>query len=109
MDIPSDSIPCHTSGVGVESDVGFPGFDSVTGFDPSGLDDDGLLQVMAESQQIVAAAQAMQVKARAELARRRPRTFGHPFGEFVADEVALELCLTRRAAENRTPRRRYRR
>ncbi|HEX5493596.1 MAG TPA: DUF222 domain-containing protein [Mycobacteriales bacterium] len=91
----------------MEFDDGFPGFDSVSmvralaGFDPSDLDDDGLLQVMVEAQRIVAAAQARQVKAMAELSRRRPRAFGHPFGEFAADEVAVELCLTRRAAENR--------
>ncbi|HEY9474368.1 MAG TPA: hypothetical protein VIS06_11025 [Mycobacteriales bacterium] len=41
----------------------------LTKFDPSELDEDGLLQAMVESQQIVAAAQARQVKAMAELTR----------------------------------------
>src|SRR6187551_647588 len=107
METLPDLIFRHASGGGVDYDGGIPGFDSVSlvgvlaGFNPSDLDDDGLLQVMVESQRVVAAAQARQVKAMAELSRRCPRTFGHPFGEFVADEIAVELCLTRRAAENR--------
>ncbi|HEY9476095.1 MAG TPA: DUF222 domain-containing protein [Mycobacteriales bacterium] len=37
----------------------------------------------------------------AEFTRVRPPTVGRLFGEFVADEIALELCVGRQAAENR--------
>ncbi|HEX5493156.1 MAG TPA: DUF222 domain-containing protein [Mycobacteriales bacterium] len=93
----------------MESDGGFPviGFDPVTvaellsGFDPSGLDGDSLLAVLSGLERTVAAAHAAQARALAEFTRIRPHTPGRRFGEFVADEVAVELCLTRRAAENR--------
>jgi hypothetical protein len=105
METQSCSIVRHTDfGAGVES---LGGLDPVTTaeslarFDPSGLDEDSLLTVMAAMERLVAAAHAVQVKAMGQLARLRPPTFGHPFGEFVADEIALELCMTRRAAENR--------
>ncbi|HEX5495295.1 MAG TPA: hypothetical protein VFX70_12050 [Mycobacteriales bacterium] len=97
----------------MESDGGFPvtGFDPaavaglLSGFDPSGLDSDSLLRVLSELERIVAAAHAAQVTALAELARVRPPTPGRRFGEFVADEVAVELGLTRRVAENRVAQR----
>ncbi|HEX5497449.1 MAG TPA: DUF222 domain-containing protein, partial [Mycobacteriales bacterium] len=93
----------------MESDGGFPvtGVDpvavagSLAGFDPSGLDGDSLLTVMAGVERIVAAAHAAQVKAMAEFTRLRPHTPGRQFGEFIADEIALELSITRRAAETR--------
>ncbi|HEX5493669.1 MAG TPA: DUF222 domain-containing protein [Mycobacteriales bacterium] len=90
----------------MESDGGFLGFDpvavaeSVAGFDPSGLDGDSLLTALAGLQRVASAAHAAQAKAMTEFTRVRPPTPGRRFGEFVADEVAVELCLTRRAAEN---------
>src|SRR6187551_459138 len=104
-----ETLPCsvlrHTDfGAGMES---LGGFDPIATagllaqFDPSGVDEDSLLTVMTAMERLVAAAHAVQVKAMAGLARLRPPTFGHPFGEFIADEIALELCMTRRAAENR--------
>ncbi|HEX5493299.1 MAG TPA: hypothetical protein VFX70_01835, partial [Mycobacteriales bacterium] len=64
----------------MESDGGVPvtGFDPVevagllAGFDPSGLDADSLLTVLAGLQRVVAAAHAAQVTALAEFARVRP-------------------------------------
>ncbi|HEX5497350.1 MAG TPA: DUF222 domain-containing protein [Mycobacteriales bacterium] len=93
----------------MESDGGclVTGFDPVVvagllaGFDPSGLDGDSLLTVLSGLERVVAAAHAAQVKAMAELARVHPPTPGRRFGEFLADEVAVELSITRRAAENR--------
>ncbi|HEX5497072.1 MAG TPA: DUF222 domain-containing protein [Mycobacteriales bacterium] len=93
----------------MESDGGVlvTGFDPVevagllSSFDPSGLDSDSLLTVLSGLERVVAAAHAAQVTALAELARVRPPTPGRRFGEFVADEVAVELGLTRRVAENR--------
>ncbi|HEX5495903.1 MAG TPA: DUF222 domain-containing protein, partial [Mycobacteriales bacterium] len=93
----------------MESDGGFPvtGFDPVavagllSSFDPSGLDADRLLTVLSGLERIVAAAHAVQVAALAEFTRVRPHTPGRRFGEFVADEVAVELGLTRRVAESR--------
>ncbi|HEY9390954.1 MAG TPA: DUF222 domain-containing protein, partial [Mycobacteriales bacterium] len=97
------------SGVGVESDGGFPatGFDPVAiagllaGFVPSGLDGNSLLTVIGGLERMVAAAHAAQAKAMAEFVQLSPPTPGRPFGEFVADEIAVELCMTRRAAESR--------
>ncbi|HEX5493410.1 MAG TPA: DUF222 domain-containing protein, partial [Mycobacteriales bacterium] len=73
----------------------------LSGFNPSGLDADSLLTVLSGMERIVAAAHAVQATALAEFARVRPPTPGRRFGEFVADEVAVELGLTRRVAENR--------
>ncbi|HEY9389228.1 MAG TPA: DUF222 domain-containing protein, partial [Mycobacteriales bacterium] len=110
METLTDAVPCDTgSGVGGESDGGFP----VTGFDPemvaeflagvdlSGLDGESLLAVLGGMERVVAAAHAVQVRVMAEFTRHRPATPGRPFGEFVADEVAVELSVSRRAAENR--------
>ncbi|HEX5496623.1 MAG TPA: DUF222 domain-containing protein [Mycobacteriales bacterium] len=91
----------------MESDGGFLGFDPVAvaelvaGFDPSGLDGDSLLTVLAGLERVTAAAHAAQVKAMAEFTRVRPSTPGRRFGEFVADEIAVEVSITRRTAENR--------
>ncbi|HEX5495532.1 MAG TPA: DUF222 domain-containing protein [Mycobacteriales bacterium] len=73
----------------------------LSSFDPSGLDADSLLTVLSGLERMVAAAHAVQVTAMAEFTRLRPHTPGRRFGEFVADEIALELSITRRAAENR--------
>ncbi|HEY9390797.1 MAG TPA: DUF222 domain-containing protein [Mycobacteriales bacterium] len=73
----------------------------LAGFDMSGLDAESLLAVLGGMERVVAAAHAVQVRAMAEFTRARPATPGRPFGEFVADEVAVELSVSRRAAENR--------
>ncbi|HEY9475758.1 MAG TPA: DUF222 domain-containing protein [Mycobacteriales bacterium] len=73
----------------------------LAGFDPSRLDDEGLLAVLGGLERVVAAVQAVQAKAMAAFTRLRPVTPGHLFGEFVADEIGLVLSVTRRAAENR--------
>ena len=75
--------------------------ESLAGFDTSGLDAESLLGVLAGMERVIAAAHAVQVRAMAAFTRYRPATPGHPFGEFVADEVGLVLSTTRRAAENR--------
>ena len=110
METLTDAVPRDTDcGVGGELDGGFPitGFDPeviarlLAGFDPSGLDAESLLAVLGGMERLIAAAHAVQVRAMAEFTRRRPATPGRPFGEFVADEIAVELSTTRRAAENR--------
>ena len=110
MEALTDAVSHDTdSGVGEESDGGFPitGFDPtavaelIAGFDPSGSDDEGLLAVLGGMERVIAAAHAVQVRVMAEFTRVRPATPGRPFGEFVADEVAVELSVSRRAAENR--------
>ncbi|HEX5493521.1 MAG TPA: DUF222 domain-containing protein [Mycobacteriales bacterium] len=73
----------------------------LSGFDPSGLDADSLLTVLGGLERIVAAAHAAQAKAMAEFTRLRQATPGRSFGEFVADEIAVELSVSRRVAENR--------
>ncbi|HEY9391398.1 MAG TPA: DUF222 domain-containing protein [Mycobacteriales bacterium] len=70
-------------------------------FDPSELDDEGLLTVLGGLERVVAAAHAAQAKVMAAFTRVRPPTPGHPFGEFVADEISLVLSTTRRVAANR--------
>ncbi|HEX5494291.1 MAG TPA: DUF222 domain-containing protein, partial [Mycobacteriales bacterium] len=93
----------------MESNGGVPvtGFDPVevagllSGFNPSGLDGDSLLTVLSGLERVAAAAHAAQIKTMAEFTRIRPHTPGRRFGEFVADEIAVELSLTRRAAETR--------
>jgi hypothetical protein len=111
MEILSDSIPRHADcGVGVESDGGFPGFDPdviagfLAGLDPSGVNRDRLLTGIAGMERVVATAYAAQVKMMAEFSRLSPATREEPFGEFVADEIATELCMTRNAAQNRLAR-----
>ena len=110
MEALTDAVPRNAdSGVGGELDSGFPmtGFDPdmmaglLAGFDTSGLDDEGLLAVLGGMERVVAAAHAVQARAMAEFTRCRPAAPGRPFGEFVADEVALVLSVSRRAAENR--------
>ena len=73
----------------------------LAGCDPSGLDAESLLAVLGGMERVIATAHAVQARVMAEFTRRRPATPGRPFGEFVADEVAVELSVTRRAAENR--------
>ena len=107
--MPRATLRHADSGVGGESDGGFPitEFDPtavaglLAGFDPSGLDDEGLLTVLGGLERVIAAAHAVQARAMAEFTRHRPATPGRPFGEFVPDEIAVELSVTRRAAENR--------
>ncbi|HEX5495631.1 MAG TPA: DUF222 domain-containing protein [Mycobacteriales bacterium] len=65
------------------------------------MNGESLLAMMSGCERIVAAAHAAQVKAMAEFTRIRPPTAGRRFGEFVADEIAVELSLGRRVAENR--------
>src|SRR6187551_19300 len=107
METQSDSIPRHAdSGVGVELDGGFPGFDPsviaelLAGLDPAGVDGDRLLAGMAGLERIVAAAHAGQVRMMAAFSRLRPATSEESFGEFVADEIAVELSMTHNAAQN---------
>ncbi|HEX5494136.1 MAG TPA: hypothetical protein VFX70_06120, partial [Mycobacteriales bacterium] len=77
MDALTCSIPHTDTGIGVESGGGVPvtGFDPVavvglvSGFDPSGLDADSLLTVLAGLERVVAAAHAAQVTALAEFTR----------------------------------------
>src|SRR6187551_3246419 len=105
--LPDSTTRYADSGVGVELDGGFPGFDPgvvaelLAGLDPSGVDADRLLTGIAGMERIVAAAHAAQVRMMAEFARLRPATSEESFGEFVADEIAVELCMTRNAAANR--------
>ena len=100
MENPARSASTDPSGVGF---TGFPvpGIDPTVPFDASVLDDGGCLTVLASMRQFIAAAQAVEVQVLERLTRLRPKVAGEPFGEFVADEVAAELGLTRRAAENR--------
>ena len=110
MEILADTVPTNTdTGVGGESDGGFPmaGIDlaamaeSLVKCETSDLDAEGLLTVLGDMERIIAAAHAVQARVMAEFTRHRPATPGNPFGEFVADEIAVELSVTRRAAENR--------
>ena len=110
METLADAISHDTdSGVGEESDGGFPitrfgpaaVAELLAGFDLSGLDAESLLAVLGGMERVIAAAHAVQARAMAEFTRRRPATPGRPFGEFVADEVGLVLSVSRRAAENR--------
>src|SRR6187551_2950259 len=105
--LPDSTTRYADSGVGVELDGGFPGFDPaviaelLAGLDPSGVDADRLLTGIAGVERVVAAAHAAQVRMLAEFSRLRPATSEEPFGEFVADEIAVELCMTHNAAANR--------
>jgi hypothetical protein len=66
------------------------------------LSDDALIDTMVEWRRLTSRAQAGELAAVAELARRRDEEYatGNPVkvGEFVADEVAVALTLTGNAA-----------
>lgn len=80
--------------------------EALAGAVPSGLDDQALVDLVGDWERLVSWAQAGQLAAIAELARRRPADPGRPgdgsgVSEFAVDEVAAALHLSRLAAGHR--------
>jgi hypothetical protein len=77
----------------------------LAGVDPAGLDDDGLVELIAGYDRLACWAQAAQARAIGVFAaRRRPvdvEDRGKAVSEYAADELSVALRLSRQAAGNR--------
>ncbi|KAA2252553.1 DUF222 domain-containing protein [Solihabitans fulvus] len=77
-------------------------FEQVIGRDLDQLDADQVLEILIDSQRLVATIEARQLRAMARFAALRPSDKpGRQFSEFAADEIAPAVKWTRTAAANR--------